>query len=103
MRFYFVIFKAFKDVAQTLLSQGDLQPCWREKLHHLRTCLLLLNSRFGMLITPKLHVLIVHIEQWVDVLGQEGEQGGEAVHHVWLRLLETLGVPKEKRSLSNLS
>ena len=77
MHFYFVTFQAFKDVAQTLFSQGDLQPCWREKLHHLRTCLLLLNSRFGMPITPKLHVLIVRIEQWVDVfcrpLGQEEE------------------------------
>jgi hypothetical protein len=100
MRYYFVTFQAFRDVAQTLFSQGELQLCWREKLYHLRSCLLLLNSRFGMPITPKLHVLIVHIEQWVDVfgrsLGREGEPGGEAVHHVWRRLLETLGEPKEK-------
>ena len=100
MRYFFVTFQAFRDVAQTLFSKGELQPWWREKLRHIRTCLHLLNSKFGMPITPKLHVLIVHIEQWVDVfcrpLGREGEQGGEAVHHVWLRLLETLGEPKEK-------
>ena len=100
MRYFFTTFQAFRDVAQVLFSEGELQPCWREKLHHLRTCILILSSRFGMPVTPKLHILIVHIEQWVDMfcrpLGREGEQGGEAVHHVWLRLLETLGEPKDK-------
>ena len=55
-----------------------------------------------MNITPKLHILIVHVEQWVDVfgrsLGREGEQQGEAVHHIWRRLLESQGQPKVKES-----
>ena len=55
-----------------------------------------------MSITPKLHVLIVHVEQWVDIfgrpLGMEGEQAGEAVHHIWKRLLGNLGLPKVKES-----
>ena len=55
-----------------------------------------------MNITPKLHILIVHVEQWVDVfgrsLGREGEQQGEAVHHIWKRLLESQGQPKVKES-----
>ena len=55
-----------------------------------------------MNITPKLHIPIVHVEQWVDVfgwsLGREGEQPGEAVHHIWKRLLESQGQPKVKES-----
>ena len=55
-----------------------------------------------MSVTPKLHILITHVEQWIDLfgrpLGKEGEQPGEAVHHIWRRLLETLGEPKVKES-----
>ena len=53
--------------------------------------------------TPKLHILTTHIAQWVDLfhrsLGREGEQGREAVYHIWLRLLKTLGEPKKKEGL----
>ena len=31
-------------------------------------------------------------------LGREGEQQGEAVHHIWKRLLESQGQPKVKES-----
>ena len=31
-------------------------------------------------------------------LGMEGEQSGEAVHHIWKRLLGNLGLPKVKES-----
>ena len=31
-------------------------------------------------------------------LGKEGEQQGEAVHHIWKRLLESQGQPKVKES-----
>ena len=31
-------------------------------------------------------------------LGREGEQPGEAVHHIWKRLLESQGQPKVKES-----
>ena len=51
-----------------------------------------------MSITPKLHILITHVKQWVDIFGKEGEQSGEAVHHIWRRLLESLGEPKKKES-----
>ena len=55
-----------------------------------------------MSVTPKLNILITHVEQWVDrfgrSLGKEGEQQGEAVHHIWKRLLESLGQPKDQES-----
>ena len=102
MRLFYVTFLAFKDVASTAFSSGALHPLWRAQLHHLRDCINALNRVFGMSITPKLHIMIVHIEQWIDSfgrpLGMEGEQGGEAVHHLWRRLLETLGEPKSKES-----
>ena len=53
-----------------------------------------------MPITPKFHVLIVHVEQWIDrngrSLGREGESSGEALHHTWKRMLEGQGESKEK-------
>ena len=55
-----------------------------------------------MSITPKLHILITHVEQWVDLfgraLGKEGEHSGEAVQHIWRRFLESLGEPKKNES-----
>ena len=55
-------------------------------------------------LTPKLHVLTVHIEQWVDrncrSLGKEGESSGEALHHIWKRLIEGKGEVKKKESKS---
>ena len=58
-----------------------------------------------MPITPKLHVLTVHMEQRVDMfgrsLGMEGEHSGEAVHHVWKRQLSNLGKPpKDSKSVA---
>ena len=100
MKLYFATFTTFHEVAKTLFSEGDLQPNWRETLHHLRSLIHELHTSSGLPITPKLHILTVHIEQWVDLfgraLGREGEQGGEAAHHIWRRLLETLGEPKRK-------
>ena len=67
-RLFFVTFKAFRDVAKAVFTQGMLDNDWREKLHHLRSCILQLHSQFGMSITPKIHILITHVEQWVDIL-----------------------------------
>ena len=100
LQLYYRTFVAFKDVAHTVFSEQDLDPNWREKLHHLSSCIIQLNTQFGMSITPKLHIFITHIEQCVDIfqqtLGREGEQQGEAVHHIWRRLLESQGEPKVK-------
>ena len=102
MQPYYSTFLAFRDVAKAVFSTDKLPSDWRVKLHHLKECILLLHTSFGMNITPKLHILIVHVEQWVDVfgrsLGREGEQQGEAVHHIWRRLLESQGQPKVKES-----
>ena len=55
-----------------------------------------------MPLTPKIHVLVTHVEQWVErndrALGKEGESSGEALHHTWLRMLESQGQAKEKES-----
>ena len=84
---YFTTFKAFKEVAEAIFSTNEIPSDWRRKLHHLKECVLQLHTSFGMNITPMLQILIVHVEQWVDVFGwsldREGEQQGEAVHHIW--------------------
>ena len=99
---FYEAFVAFKAVAKAVFTSNQLACNWRESLHTLKSRLLTLHHGFGMSITPKLHVLIVHVEQWVDIfgrpLGMEGEQAGEAVHHIWKRLLGNLGLPKVKES-----
>ena len=76
MQPHLTTFQAFREVAETIFSTNKWPSEWRKKLH----------TSFGMNITPKLHILFVHVEQWVDVfgwsLGREGEQPGEAVHHI---------------------
>ena len=101
-RSFYTTLLAFGDVAGAVLGSKQLPVDWREKLHHLKSCILHLHSTFKMSITPKLHILITHVLQWVDrfgrSLGKEGEQQGEAVHHIWKRLLESQGQPKVKES-----
>ena len=63
LRLYYTDFVAFKDVAHTVFSEQDLDPNWREKVHHLQSCIIQFNTQFGMSITPKLHILITHTEQ----------------------------------------
>ena len=56
----------------------------------------------GMPLTPKLHVLVVHVEQWIDrnsrSLGKEGKSSGEKLHHAWRLMLEGQGEVKVKES-----
>ena len=66
---YYNALTAFKQVSQSVLST-QLNPDWREHLHALRAALFTLNSSQGMPITPKLHVLVVHVEQWIDRNGR---------------------------------
>ena len=61
VKLYFATFTAFHDVARTLFSEGDLQPNWRETLHNLRSLIHELHTSAGLPITPKLHILTVHI------------------------------------------
>ena len=76
--------------------------CELESLHILRDWVKRLNTILGMPVTTKIIVLITHVKQWVDILGRslgkEGEQGGEAIHHIWKQQLESIGEPKEKES-----
>ena len=59
-----------------------------------------------MPLTPKLHVLVQHVEQWIDrngrSLGKEGEASGEALHHTFKRMLEGQGEVKVKESESDV-
>ena len=102
MQPYFTTFQAFKEVAEAIFSTNEIPSDWRRKLHHLKECVLQLHTSFGMNNTLTLQILIVHVEQWVDVFGQslgrEGEQQGEALHHIWKQLLESQGQPKVKES-----
>ena len=102
LRPYYSTFLAFKDMSIGVLGTKELPVDWREKIHHLRDCIHHLHYTLNMNITPKLHIVITHLEQWVDrfgrSLGREGEQQGESLHHIWKRLLESQGEPKVKGS-----
>ena len=98
---YYNALVAFKQVSQSVFSTL-LNPSWREHLHTLRTAISTLTTTQGMPLTPKLHVLVVHVEQWIDrhgrSLGKDGESSGEALHHTWRLMLEKQGEVKVKES-----
>ena len=85
-------FLAFKLVNE-LVFGTKLGEGWREALYSLRTALLILHtSTISLPITPKLHVLMEHVETWVDrnkqSLGTLSEQALEASHHFFKRTWE---------------
>ena len=57
---FYEAFVAFKAVAKAVFSSNKLTCNWRESLHTLKSHLLLLHHGFGM--TPKLHVVMIHVE-----------------------------------------
>ena len=80
----------------------ELLVTWREDLFSLKENLEKLRVTMGLPITPKFHILTVHVEQWVDrngcSLGKEGKSSGEALHHIWRRWIEEKGIVKNTAS-----
>ena len=102
---YYNVLVAFRQVSESVFST-QLDPMWRDHLHTLRAALQTLTISQGMPLTPKLHVLVQHVEQWIDrngrSLGKEGEASGEALHHTFKRMLEGQGEVKVKESESDV-
>ena len=84
----------------------QLNPDWQHHLASLKSAFSILTSSQGMPLTPKFHVITVHIKQWVEMslrsLGMESEQSGESLHHVWRILLESRGEVKDKGSEAHM-
>ena len=80
----------------------ELLPSWREDIHSFTNSISKLASFQSMPVTPKLHIITIHVEQWVDrfgrSLGRESEQSGESLHHLWKRVLEGQGEVRNKES-----
>ena len=102
---YYDVLVAFRQVSESVFST-QLDPRWRDHLHTLRAALHTLTISQGMPLTPKLHVLVHHVEQWIDrngrSLGKEGEASGEALHHTFKLMLEGQGEVKVKESDSDI-
>ena len=90
-KLYFQTLISFRAVSRSVFGK-ELLVTWREDLYSLKENLEKLRVTMGLPITPKFHILTVHVEQWVDrngcSLGKEGESSGEALHHIWKRLIE---------------
>ena len=100
-KLYLEALMAFKTVSESVFGK-QLHPQWRVHLYQLKDHIRKLASLKGLSITPKLHVLTVHVEQWVDrhsrAMGRESESPGEAFHHLWKREVEGKGEVKDKQS-----
>ena len=98
---YLDVFIQLRNV-NTAIFGLQLQPNWKQCLDQLRCVLLALNAATSFPITPKAHILMEHVGQWVErhgrALGKEGEQAGESLHHFWKRSLESQGEVKDKQS-----
>ena len=70
----------------------QLDPNWKQYITDLKTSFAQLTHTQGMPLTPKFHIILQHIKEWVEMcgrsLGMESEQPGESLHHVWRVFLE---------------
>ena len=82
---YYNTFILFKQVSESVFGT-ELHPRWREHLHYLKDVIHILFSSQGISLSPKLHVLTVHVKQWIDrnglAMAKEGKSSGEALHHI---------------------
>jgi hypothetical protein len=66
----------------------------------------LLNSSQGVPISPKLHVMAVHLEEWLDThsrgMGDDSEQAVEASHGRFSKLWESYQVRDEALFETNI-
>ena len=65
---YYNYLVAFKQVSQSVFGT-QLHPIWREHLHKLMDTLHDLTSFQEIPMAPKMHVLTVYVEQWINKNG----------------------------------
>ena len=91
---YLEALSSFKTVSDSIFGK-QLHPLWREYLYQLKININSLANILGMPISPKFHVLTIHVEPWVDRhsrgMGKESESPGEALHHLWKREVDGKG------------
>ena len=84
----------------------QLDPNWKQYITDLKTSFAQLTDTQGMPLTPKFHIILQHIKEWVEMcgrsLGTESEQPGESLHHVWRVFLERTGEVKNKESKKHM-
>ena len=76
---YLEVFIQLKRVNEAIFGL-ELGPSWRQQLEQLRAALLALNASTSFPITPKFHIIVDHVGQWVErhgrALGKEAEHAG---------------------------
>ena len=95
--FYNFLF-AFKKLKDGIFG-NVLAENWKELCADFRTGLNLLYSNLAVPITPKLHIISVHVEEWVDThrraIGEDMEQVLEASHGRFEKIWESYQVRDE--------
>ena len=103
-KLYLDLFVGLKHVNAAVFGV-NLDPNWRHLLEKLKAAIVSLSEATSFPITPKAHILMVHVSQWVErhgmALGKLGEEAGESLHHFWKRDLESQGEVKNKDSLAH--
>ena len=87
-------FRAFNSVRKSCFGT-ELADNFKQALSDFRSSVLSLQM-FGLSITPKIHMVIHHVEDWVtrhgQPLGQVSEQAGESVHSAFRKHMENFKV-----------
>jgi hypothetical protein len=82
----FNVLQAFKNVKSAVFGT-ELAPNYEEVLTDFKIHLDLASLASLLPVTPKLHIISVHILQWVKMskesLAKSNEAAVEASHHVW--------------------
>ena len=43
---------------------------WKESLEYLEECIMFLHGKYSLSITPKLHILMDHVGDYIDITGK---------------------------------
>ena len=82
---FVTLLKSFDEVRKSCFSAKELLPDYEEKIDLYCNAVYEVKDKFGMSITPKLHIVMEHVKTWCKKfnapLGKFSEQECEAVHY----------------------
>ena len=101
LKLFLDFLNAFNDLKNGVFG-ANLVENWKEVCQKFRNSLYRLNKYVQVPITPKLHVMAVHVEEWLEThrraMGEDSEQSVEASHGRFRQLWESYSVKDEASS-----
>ena len=90
---FLVVLKAFNEIRKKCFTATAASPDYKEAIAKFRDAYLVVHEDFGITITPTVHEVFFHLEQFIEkypnvFLGIVSEQTCESLHRLWLNFIE---------------